>query len=103
LAVAQERKADPGREQNRRRIYVRQRLPILKQELADLKTERAKLMEDVKTADDKKKAELRRRQTYVVARMAILRDEQKSMANEFKTLKESVGGKKKGAKSDDED
>lgn len=98
--MAQERKMDPAREQNRRRIYVRQRLPILKQEIADLKSERVKLMEDVKTADEKKRAELRRRQTYVVARMAILRDEQKNMATEFKSLKETVGAKKKGKSED---
>jgi K+/H+ antiporter YhaU regulatory subunit KhtT len=89
LTVAEQRKLDPAREQNRRRIYVSQRLPLIKQELAQLKSERAKIQEDSKIADDKKKAELRKRQSYIVTRMGILREEQKDMTNERKAIKES--------------
>jgi len=99
LTVAEQRKLDPAREQNRRRIYVSQRLPLIKQELAQLKSERIKIKEDSKSAEGKKKVELHKRQSYIVTRMGILREEQKDMTNERKAIKDSRA--KKGA--DDED
>ena len=59
--MAEQRKLDPAREQNRRRIYVSQRLPLIKQELAQLKSERIKIKEDSKSAEGKKKVELHKR------------------------------------------
>jgi len=98
--VAEERKLDAAaRAQNRRRIYVSQRLPAIKAEIGQLKAERIKLKQDSTTTDTKKKAEARKRQTYVITRLGILREEQKSITAERAQTKSL----KKGAKADADD
>ncbi len=96
--MAEERKTDAAKAEHRRRIYVGQRLPYIKQELAQLQKDRAKVREDLKDADDKKKALLRKQQSYIVTRLGILRDEQKSMVSERQAfqLKESRPAKGRG-------
>jgi hypothetical protein len=103
--VAEERKLDAAaRAQNRRRIYVSQRLPAIKAEIGQLKTERIKLKQDSTTTDAKKKAELRKRQTYVTTRLEILHEEQKSIAAErVQTKNLQTKNLKKGAKADTDD
>ncbi len=90
--MTEERKMDPvARSHNRRRIYVNYRLPIITQELGQLRTEREKVQLALKSAGAAKKAELRKRNTYLAVRMEILRQEKKSMVEERESLKVSRG------------
>lgn len=90
--MAEERKSNPAKEQNRRRIYVAHRLPMVAEELGKLKTERKSVQSDLKSATEaKKKGDLRKKQIYIAMRMSILREEKKSMSEERKTMKASKG------------
>jgi hypothetical protein len=83
IEVASQAKMDLAKEQHRRRIYIVQRLPLIKQEFTELTAELAKL----KSSRDKKTPALYKRQVYVVMRLEMLRQEQKALTQERLKLK----------------
>ncbi len=73
--MATARKSDAEIALTRQKIYVVQRVPLIKQEMESLRTEHKDLQSTVQTADETKKKNLRRRQIYVVERLAALKKE----------------------------
>ena len=90
--MAEERKQDPAKAaENRQRIYAVQRLPLIKQELDKLKTERVKLREEVQSSagktDKTALVNLRKKRIYNSVRIGVLMQEQKSLAEGRRELK----------------
>lgn len=80
-----------------RRVYLKLRLPALRQEIKDLSGERKTVVEKLKSGsglDTDEQKRLRERRVYLAQRHSSLRGELKSLAEERKTVGEKLKASK---------
>jgi hypothetical protein len=82
-------RTDEAKALYRRRTYVSMRLPLIKEELRTLNTERKEGHEKLKGKGGERTPELkklRQKQLYMTVRMEALKAEQQALQNERKTI-----------------
>ena len=96
--TAKEKKVSPEvKALRQRRVYLKIRLPALREEMKALSGERKLVVEKLKAGGDSKSDEqkkLRERRVYLAQRHTSLRGELKSLADERKTVGEKLKASK---------
>ena len=69
-----------------RKIYIKGRIPDLRQEMKSLGEEKRRIAEQMKTASSEDQKRLKHRRIFLLARIDALRAEQKELLGEKRTV-----------------